>query len=678
MPNIISQGAGSAQGYGFTARSSAPSPVYVEDVFSTYLYTGNGGTQTITTDLDLSTKGGLVWIKNRTNASTGHALTDTARGAGTGTTNTATNILASNSANGTGGNLPSSGNDYLSAFTTTGFTVVASSGANAATRITNRASDEYASWSFEKQAKFFDIVTYTGNGANRTISHNLGSVPGCIMVKRTDTTGDWQVYHRSLANTEYIVLNSSAAKATGTARWNSTTPTASVFSLGTEATVNASGGTYVAYLFAHDAGGFGLSGSDNVISCGSYTGTGVSGNTITLGYEPQWILFKRTDLASTNWFMFDNMRSLAITQSSYLYSNQLVAEAVASPPGIATTPTGFYLPTTSSPYNASGGTFMYIAIRRGPMRTPTDATKVFSANAVTVAGAPVTVTTGFPVDMSWTAARGVSSDRYVNDRLRVGSLTSGRWFLSNSTGAEANQSFGQNFARNDGIVDDIWNGFALLSGNVVFWNFRRAPGFFDIASYTGTGATRTVSHNLGVTPELMIMKRRPAAATNWAVYAAGIGSFTLVLNNANGKQADFNAYFANTNPTSSVFTVGADADVNASGSTYIAYLFASLAGISKVGTYTGNGSSQTINCGFLAGSRFVMIKRADSTGNWTIFDSARGIVAGNDPALYANTNAAEVTTIDAIDSDSTGFIVNQDTTLNLNVSSASYVYLAIA
>jgi len=98
----------------------------------------------------------------------------------------------------------------------------------------------------------------------------------------------------------------------------------------------------------------------------------------------------------------------------------------------------------------------------------------------------------------------------------------------------------------------------------------------------------------------------------------------------------------------------------------------------KVFSYTGNGSSQTINCGFTGGARFVLIKRTDSTGNWTVFDSARGIVAGNDPALYLNSTAAEVTTIDAVDTDSSGFIVNQDTTLNLNVNNATYIGLAIA
>ena len=160
-------------------------PTYIEDVFSTWLYTGTGATQAIPNGLDLAGKGGMVWTKSR-DAFIGRIF-DTNRGvtkfltpsASTGETTTA---------------------NTLTSFDSTGFTLgSANPGPN--------ASGPYVSWAFREQAKFFDVVTYTGNGANQTIAHNLGSVPGCIMVKRTDSTGgDWQVYHRSIANTEYLVL----------------------------------------------------------------------------------------------------------------------------------------------------------------------------------------------------------------------------------------------------------------------------------------------------------------------------------------------------------------------------------------------------------------------------------------------------------------------------------------
>jgi hypothetical protein len=128
--------------------------------------------------------------------------------------------------------------------------------------------------------------------------------------------------------------------------------------------------------------------------------------------------------------------------------------------------------------------------------------------------------------------------------------------------------------------------------------------------------------------------------------------------------------------TSTSFSI--DAGACSSGENWVFYLFASAPGVSKVGSYTGNGSSQTINCAFTTGARFVLIKRTDSTGDWYVWDSARGIVAGNDPYLALNTAAAQVTSNDSVDTDSTGFVVNQVAASNINVNAATYIFLAIA
>ena len=260
-------------------------PTPVSDVFSTTLYIGNGAAQSITNGINLSAYGGLVWLKNRQSAN-GHWLSNTARGINKylQSQNTDAEVSSPNS---------------FTAFNINGFSI-GSGGPN-------NPSENYVSWTFRKQPLFFDVVTYTGTGSNTTIAHNLDSVPGCIIVKRTDTTADWAVYHRSLANTEYLILNTTAAKATGATWWNSTTPTSTVFSVGTDASVNASGGTYVAYLFAHDAGGFSPSGNDNVISCGSFTTDGSGNFSVNLGYEPQYFLTKRTD-DPQNWYIWDTMR----------------------------------------------------------------------------------------------------------------------------------------------------------------------------------------------------------------------------------------------------------------------------------------------------------------------------------------------------------------------------------
>jgi hypothetical protein len=127
-----------------------------------------------------------------------------------------------------------------------------------------------------------------------------------------------------------------------------------------------------------------------------------------------------------------------------------------------------------------------------------------------------------------------------------------------------------------------------------------------------------------------------------------------------------------------VFSLGTESAVNASGGTYAAYLFATAAGVSKVGSYTGTATTLQIDCGFTGGARFVMIKRTDSTGDWYVWDSARGIVTGNDPYLLLNSTAAEVTNTDFVDTASTGFEISSTAPAAINASGGSFIFLAIA
>jgi hypothetical protein len=654
MPIIGSQGAAAAEGFGFGLQGRAGA--FIEDVFSTWLYTGNGSTQTITNGIDLAGKGGLVWMKDRSNNNTDHALYDTARG-----------VYADIASNTTAAQTLFSGG--VDPFRANGFTI-----GNLAKINTNAAT--YASWTFRKQPKFFDVVTYTGDGANRTIAHNLGSVPGCIIVKRTDADADWQVYHRSLANTQYLVLNNLGGAATGATRWNSTTPTDTVFSLGTDATVNASGGTYVAYLFAHNAGGFGATGTDNAISCGLFTTDGSGFATVNLGYEPQFVIIK-SSTSAVGWYVVDAMRGFATApvESRALMPNNGILEfgSFASIP----TATGFTFEQDFSPNN----NFIYIAIRRGPMRTPTSGTSVFSPLVNSGSSNP-RLTTNFPFDLQTNANQvaGGSGGFFWSTRLTGVNSTSADssmpYLQSYSSAAEASAS---GFAIN---VDNIgynkgsnWGGIAT-----VMYNFRRAPSFFDVVCYTGTGVIRTVAHNLGVAPELIIVKRRNSSVNgDWTVgssYTSVSFSRDLYLNQTSAQQ--FGNSWNSTAPSASVFTVGAGTNVNATSSTYVAYLFASCPGVSKVGSYTGTGATQVINCGFAAGARFVLIKRTDSTGEWYVWDSARGIVAGNDPYLLLNSTAAEVTTTDWVDTAASGFELSNAGGNLVNTNGASYIFLAIA
>ena len=625
---------------------------YIEDVFSTYLYTGTGANLTITNGIDLSGKGGLIWQKTR-DVANAHYLTDTARGTGSQLSTNSTGAASSFS--------------IVTAFNSNGFDVSASSRVNG-------SGELQASWTFRKQPKFFDVVTYTGDGnAVQAINHNLGSTPGFIITKSSGNTGNWVCYHRSLGATKYIVLNETGSAST---YWHfgNTEPTSTQFFVGgsSQSGPNYPGWTYVAYLFAHDAGGFGLTGTDNVISCGSYTGTGTNPNSITLGYEPQWILMKNVTTAGYNWYIFDNMRGMPVGDVDYYFNpNESDAESYSNV--VSPTATGFDVVATTGAFNQSGQTYIYIAIRRGPMKVPTDGTKVFAPVAQNLIASASTVTTNFPVDLNISASRTRSPSTYTWDFDRLRGST--RTLSVNSTSAEFS-SLGMSFASNTGIVDNYWGPDQGANGEAgIYWNFRRAPGFFDEVCYTGNDTDgRAVNHNLAAVPELMIVKCRNVGLI-WIVYTASQGiSKRGYLASTSAFDSSMSWYAT---PTSSVFYLpGAGNGVNTSGQDYVWYGFASCPGVSKVGSYSGTGATQTIDCGFTGGARFVLIKRTDSTGDWYVWDTARGMVAGTDPSLALNSTAAEVNA-NSVYTTTGGFQI-VSTAAGINASGGSYIYLAIA
>jgi hypothetical protein len=648
-------------------------PNYVEEVFSTYLYTGNSSSKTITNGINLSGSGGLVWIKGRNYAGTGQFFQDTVRGAN--------QFLDSTT---------SGANQDISAvntvFSTTGF----SQNNNYASF--NESGYNYVAWTFREQPKFFDVLTYTGNGtAGRTVSHNLGSTPGFILVKRTDTGGstgqNWAVWHRSAGGTGYFnSTNALDASFPNSIFWGDgssyVAPTSTTFTVTTSQNVNASGGSYVAYLFAHNAGGFGLTGSDNVISCGSYTGNGAAGGQlINLGYEAQWVMIKESSNAGSGWWMIDNMRGwynngdfggepALFAESTSAESNQVVGQTDAQ---------GFR--PIQDNVNQSGRTYIYVAIRRGPMAVPTLGTTVFNPlNRTGTGSATYVATSGFPTDTLFVKkieGSGSSAPGFFWERL--GPINQAMTPTSTAAESTLYQVLGFDAPDNNGVRVGNTNNYWDASGGAYnVYSFRRAPSFHDVVLYTGTGvSSQTFNHNLGVVPELMIIKcRSQAAGGGWIVYSQALGNNSAIVLNSSGASFTPAAYWNTTSPTASVFSVNADTDVGNSGRTYLAYLFATSPGVSKVGSYTGTGATQTINCGFAAGARWVMVKRTDSTGDWYVWNSSSGMVAGTNPYTLFNTNAASVNA-NNVYTITTGFqIVSTDA--GINASGGTYIFLAIA
>jgi hypothetical protein len=648
MPLQATSGAASYDAFG---GGVAVAPKYIEDFFQTWLRTGTGSSATVTTGLNASINKSLVWTKSRFSV-TNHKLTDTVRGA--------TKALSSNT---TGAEVTDS--QGLTAFGSTGYTI------GTLTNYNNSGTN-YVDWQWLATPKFFDVVTWTGTGATfRDVSHNLQSVPGCVIIKRTDSTSNWSVWHRSLGATFGLQLNTTNA-ATDNIFADPFATSTSFQALG----FNNTGATYVAYLFAHDAGGFGLTGTDNVISCGSYSST----SEVNLGYEPQWILRKRS-AEPDNWQIYDTMRGWSNTDYSQLNPNLSNSEDNTSNTDFFPTATGFRHSGNSANFD-----YIYIAIRRGPMKVPTTGTSVFQPVAYT--GTNVDnrlVDTGIVTDMTMARIRTATSTGgfYTADRLR-GNASLGT-AITDPENTDADSFMTPTLGRGNsfsamngfGVGNDATRQLNQSSTAQLAYAFQRAPSFFDEVCYTGTGSNMTVAHNLAAVPELMIVKRR-AVIGAWDSYSASLANTEYVVLNTTAAKNTGATRWNSTSPTATVFSLGTATTVNASGEPYVSYLFASAPGVSKVGSYTGTGTTQQINCGFTGGARFVLIKRTDSIGAWYVWDTARGIVAGDDPYLLLNTTAAEVTNTDFIDPASTGFEISSTAPAAINASGGTFIFLAIA
>ena len=219
-----------------------------------------------------------------------------------------------------------------------------------------------------------------------------------------------------------------------------------------------------------------------------------------------------------------------------------------------------------------------------------------------------------------------------------------------------------------------------FDGSILSRSTESATSGFSIVRHTGTGSAGTIGHGLGVAPQLIITKNR-SASTDWAVYDAGIGNQYYLRLNTNDYKATASSVWGDTTPTALSFTVGgANTKNNSSSNNFVSYCFTSIKGFSKMGAYTGNGSSDGafIYTGFKPA--WVMFKRTNGTNDWLIFDNKRDPhnLTGN--VLYANSNGAEQA--DNLHSGSLDLLSNgfkmRETGNSGNGSGALYFYLAFA
>jgi hypothetical protein len=320
------------------------------------LYTGTGSSLSVTNAG--SFKPDLVWVKSRS-AATDHKLTDSVRGVTkalisdtTGAETTDANGLTAFNANGWTLGSDSVYNTNLSTYV--GWQWQAGQGSTS-----TNTNGSITSTVSVNQTAGFSIVTYTGTGANATVGHGLGVAPQLIIGKKKSAVGDWTVYHVSTGNTSALFLNSSAAIDTSIVYWNNTTPTSSVFSLGTGPNLNASAATNVAYCWTPIAG---------FSQFGSYTGNGsTDGPFIYTGFRPKYVMIKRYDAGTQSWVVMDSSRNTYNQVNLSVEPNTTSAEtSIYAYEDFLSN--GVKLRTSDSAWNGNGNSYIYAAFAENPFK----------------------------------------------------------------------------------------------------------------------------------------------------------------------------------------------------------------------------------------------------------------------------------------------------------------------
>ena len=661
------------------AAGAGGDPVYVDDVFSTFLYEGNGAKLTIANGIDLANEGGLVWIKNRDRAEN-HGLSDTGLSKYTLTGGPYAGEQAYPFLQSQSSSALDSSNNGIQEFTSTGFQIAARTGDHE----WNTSGESHVSWTFRKQPGFFDIVTYTGTGdttggspTHRNIPHNLGVAPGMIITKRLDSSNSWYTWHRGVADDSAYFASSGFLDSTAnfggyqgfaTNANQTSTHFAVRQNSDTADQTNRLGATYVAYLFAHDAQDFGTDSDEAIIKCDTYTGNGSStGPTVNLGFEPQFLLIKSAS-SGDSWGLFDSMRGIVSTgNDAYLQANASDVE-YDNADWMDLTATGFQLKNSHDFVNGNGNTYIYMAIRR-PHKPASEfaATDLFKTVAGSGNPAPNFIS-GFPVDMYFYKYPANTADINISSRL-----TAGKALQTNKSSGETTSS-DLVFDHQNGVMEGGYGSTGQA------WMWRRAPGFFDVVTYKGTNQNpTTLNHNLGVVPEMIWVKLRETSQ-DWGAYVK-VGGTEYGYYGTNQIYVGLitsQSNWGETSPTATQFTVSVT-NSNASYN-FVAYLWASVPGISKFGTYSGTGSELTVDCGFSAGARFVLIKRIDSSmgsggESWFVFDTVRGITASSSPYFPLNDTDAQASG-SFVKPDSSGFKVTTESVVNTN--GGTYMFYAIA
>jgi len=626
-----------------TAGESKKQPVFLEDVFRSDYYRGQNIAVSNGYGPNLADFGGMTWTKC-TSATQYWSIRDTVRGANKWMPCSST--MADQTGNGS----------YQ--FLTTG--------QNCGTDGYNGdANQDFTSCSFRKAAGFFDIVTYTGTGVARTISHNLGSVPGAIVVKNTTDTGNWVFGHKLMnggSNDWHYSMfwNAVDTKDASDSNWNHTAPTASVFSIGSSNHVNQSGQTYIAYLWASgddaESQVFGREGEEeHIVKCGSYIGNG-SSQSINVGFKPDWWIIKSVDAGgTTDWLWQDKYITGSVSKTGYHDNDRLYFTSNAGKTGlmrmmpktggINANVKGFHIESEASNYNANSNRYIYIAVRSPDKWVCRDGStgvdgengvpsQYFTTSQGTSAGSCPngTFPTNFGPDVMYFREYVSSDNTYMGTRDCKTQTNGYTWQMNTTAQATA------------GVSSNAWYSsrgmHSSYNSQYQAWMWKKGPGCTHVW-YQGNNQNATIYHDLGAAPELIIWKALDRSDEN-PLWHYGLNNgvnaeyYMVKTNSRNGQVDSRGDWVPNTasglNPTWNSFKVGTGSPVNASNCMNVASLYRSVPGMSKVGYYQGNSSGLTITTGFQP--RYMWLKRTNANDSrFYYLDTVRGWGAGNDQWL---------------------------------------------
>ena len=582
--------------------------------------------------IDLAKHGGLVWLKVR-NATGWHFWMDTERGFN----GTNARLIYSNRAN------AETTTNALRCFNSDGFTLQNGD-------YNSNANQDVVAYTFRKCPGFFDIVTYTGNGvAGRQIAHNLEATPQWMIVKaRGNGSQSWAVYAQDghvpansggNSSTAGYTLDTNAAGDDADHFWNDTAPTSTHFTVGNGNRTNGSG-EFVAYLFAGNTGTgsevLGKGGDQNAMKMAFYNGNDSSDITINCGWEPGFVMIKSGTEGNqyANWFMIDNMRGMSNKQSDgqrYLAANEFWAENDGQIIGAGS---GDFVEFTTNGFKVKPGyrtisqgspqrKYIYMAIRSPQpsiIKGKSDPSQVFAISKGINKSHNVNQFAPFASDMT-IQKRDSSSDG--DWKLSVRNLNT-RYIRTNTHAHRSSDvyfefDYGGYGGKNGG--SDQGGAFSYAASDYWAYHWRRNPGSFDYVMYEGNGVSgRTENHQLGSAPEMIWIKNlQGGTGDHWKVYHIGLNGGTNpeqyhVGIDTDNDEEQGSAVLNNTAPTSTQITLGNEDAVNKNGTFYVALLFGSKSGVSKLGYYTGNGGENIQTVGFR--TKFLLVKRVDASGDW--------------------------------------------------------------